>query len=370
MSSKYRLSALFSFVLVLPMALTACGGGGGGGGGVASSGTAGVNPAPAASAVTPTTPPDPAASAVANPGPGDTAPVTPVVPVTPTDPVPGGSVACAPGDAPATRTAAFSLVNIVRMALGLPQMARLPAFDSTAQAHAQYLVANDGSGIDETPGLPCYTGADLLQRLAGAGIATAELTGARPRSEIVIAYTTPAGAELQPWDLVNGTLDNLYGRMFLLDPRSQQLGLGFSAKPGGAQRALVFDTALLPGTANPASTPWVVWPRDGTTGLPVRMRASNMKPLDASITEGYPVSLHAVAAVQVSRFVLTNATSGTPVTATLVNSGNDRNGFMTPGEAALVPHAPLAAGTTYRAELDAVVGGTPVHLVWSFTTAP
>ena len=37
---------------------------------------------------------------------------------------------------------------------------------------------------------------------------------------------------------------------------------------------------------------------------------------------------------------------------------------------AAVPNAPLAAGTTYRVELDATVGATPLHLSWAFTTAP
>ena len=39
-----------------------------------------------------------------------------------------------------------------------------------------------------------------------------------------------------------------------------------------------------------------------------------MKPLAADITEGYPITLHAAAAVQVNRFVLSTATDGLPVT--------------------------------------------------------
>lgn len=323
--------------LLLASVLTACGGGGGGSSGAAA------------------TPAAPAASTVTNPVPA------------PPDPAPG--VACAPGDAPLVRAAVFSLVNVVRSATGLPQFARLPAFDSTAQAHAQYMVANGSAGVDETQGLPCFTGADLPQRLAGAGLVTTDQPGARARSEIVFAYATPAGTEAQPWDLVNDTLHNLYGRMFLLDPRIQQMGLGFSAKPASQQRAMVFDTALMPDGVPADAAAWVVWPRSGATDLPVQMRASNFKPLDASFTEGYPVSLHAVSPVQVSRFVMTNAADGAVIAATVVTGANDRHGFLTLGEAALVPHAPLAAGSTYRVELDATVGATPLHLSWSFTTA-
>jgi hypothetical protein len=350
--SHIRRPLVTSSALLLTWVLTACGGGGGG-----SSGAAPVpaSPQPSASSVTvdpPPATPAPPASGVTDP------------------PPPGSSVVCSPGDAPSTRSAAFSYVNVVRSVLGLRQLTRLPAFDGTAQAHAQYVVANDSPGLQETTGLPCFTGIDLAQRLAGAGIVAVELPGARSRSEMVFAYTTPADVEIQPWDLVNNTLNNLYGRVFLLDPRAEQVGLGFSAKPGGLQRAMVLDTALLSATAEATAETWVVWPRDGTAGLPARMAPSNMKPLDDGITEGYPVSLHATAPVQLSRFAMTTAADGAPVAATLLTSANDRNGILTQGEAALVPVAPLAANTTYRVELEGSAGTTPLHLSWSFTTAP
>lgn len=322
-----------STALLLALALTACGGGG-------SSGSS-ANP-------------------VASSGPAPAAPP-------PAVPAPG--VACAPGDAPLVRANVFALVNVFRSTVGLPELSRLAAFDGTAQAHAQYLVANGTSGVSESTGLPCFTGVDLPARLAGAGLVTTDVPGSRTRIELAFAFTTPVGAEPQAWDLVNDTLNNLYGRMFLFDARSRQIGLGFSAQPGGQQRAMVFDTALLAGSGAGDSAAWAVWPRDGATELPVQMRASNVKPLDASLTEGYPVSLHAALPVQVSRFVLTNAGNGQAVEATLLTNANDRNAFLTPGEAALVPHAPLAAGSTYRVELDALVGATPLQLAWSFTTA-
>ena len=361
MSYIWRTSVVTSSSLLLTLALTACGGGGGGGGG-SSPGAApvAVTPAPG-----PAPAPAPAASSVVQDPPPAPAPPASAA----SQPSPGSDVACAPGDAPSTRSAAFSFVNVVRSVLGLSQLVRLPAFDGTAQAHAQYVVANDGTGVAESPGLPCFSGADLVQRLAGAGIVAAELPGVRARGEIVVGFIAPTGSELQPWDIVNNTLHNLYGRMFLLDPRAEQVGLGFSARPGGLQRAMVLDTAALPGAAAPTEV-WAVWPRDGTTGLPARMSPSNMKPLDAGITEGYPVSVHATASVQVSRFVITNASDGTPVAATVLTHANDRNGFLTEGEAAVVPIAPLAAGTTYRVELDGSAGATPLHLSWSFTTAP
>lgn len=356
MSHSRRPPVVATSTLLLTLALTACGGGGGGGGSSTGAAPAAATPAPA---------PAPAASSVAQDPPPAPAPAP--APAA-SEPPAAGSVACAPGDAPATRSAAFSFVNMVRSVLGLRPLVRLAAFDGTAQAHAQYVVANGSSGAEESPGLPCFSGTDLAQRFAGAGVVSATLPGGRARGEIVVGYVTP-GTELQPWDLVNNTLHNLYSRMFLLDPRAEQVGLGFSARLDGPQRAMVLDAAALPGAVEPAEV-WAVWPRDGTTGLPARMPTSNIKPLDASLTEGYPASLHATAPVQVSRFVISNASDGQPVAATVLTQANDRNGFLTEGEAAVVPHAPLAAATTYRVELDGSAGATPLHLSWSFTTAP
>lgn len=337
--------------LLAALALAGCGGGGGGQGASLAQPT-GTAPAPAPTP-TPAAPPAPA----------------PAPPTPPTDPAP--PVTCAPGDAPAFRSEAFALVNIIRTAVGLPQFQRVAALDGTAQAHAQYAVANGSQGSDEQPGLPCYTGTTLVQRLAAAGVVTATVPGTRPHSESVLAYDTPAGVELKAWDVVNAGLHNLYGRLQLLAPAVQQVGVGFSARPGAQQRALVLDAAVLAGTNNmAASDSWVTWPRDGTTGLPARMTASNLKPLAAGLVEGYPASLHATAPVQVRRFVMTLATSGTPVPATLLTQATDRHGFLSAGEVALVPDAPLAAGTTYRVELDATVGTRDVLQAWSFTTAP
>ena len=59
-----------------------------------------------------------------------------------------------------------------------------------------------------------------------------------------------------------------------------------------------------------------------------------------------------------------------PSLATVVTGANDRNRFLSGSEAALVPHAPLMAGTTYRVEFEGSAGTAPLRLVWSFTTAP
>ena len=266
------------------------------------------------------------------------------------------------------RSSLFSLVNVVRTALGLRGFSRLPGLDATAQAHAQYVAANGGGGSDESPALPCYTGLDFAQRLSGAGVFTVSTPGMRERSESVLAYFTPAGAELEPFDLINDWLHNVYGRALLLDPGAEQIGLGFSAQPNSRQRALVLDTALVRGMVGAGVDTYVVWPRNGAAGLPKAMPVSNLKPLEAGVVEGYPVTVHAGSAVQVNRFVLINTGDGNVVATTLVTAATDRNRLLSQGEAALVPRAPLAASTTYRVELEGMAGTQPLNLVWSFTT--
>ncbi len=253
--------------------------------------------------------------------------------------------------------------------MGLPELTRQPLVDLTAQAHAQYAVANKSTAVEETAGSACYTGADLTGRLNAVGAQqAAEVAGLRQRSEVVLAYQASAG-EPQTWDYVNDTLNSLYGRMVVLDPRLQQIGVGASAEPGGVGRSMVLDTALLAGAVTTTNNLLALWPRDGATGLPLRMAAMNMTPLESGVTQGYPITVHAGAALQVSRFVLTTATDGQVVTTTVLTAANDRNRFFAEGEAALLPHAPLLAGTTYRVEFDGTVGVTAVHRSWSFTTA-
>jgi len=358
--SYTRQHARSSAALLLAMALTACGGGGGGGAS-GTSGAVGSSPAPAAPAPSPA--PSPAASGAAPAVPPPAAGTTP-------EPAPGSSVVCTPEDLTQPRSGAFALINLTRLALGLPQLTRLPALDGTAQAHARYVIVNDDTGVTESPARLCFTGTDLAQRLTAAGVVSTESPGLRQRTEIVMAYTAAAGAEPEPWAYANDMLNNLYGRIVLLDARMQHVGLGYSAEAGGRRRALVVDTTVLAGAALPDPNLWAVWPRDGATGLPARMHSSDMKPLAAGLVEGYPITLHAAAAVQVTRFVLSNASDGASVEATALTGANDRNDLLTASEAALVPHAPLAAGTTYRVEFDGSVGATPLHLVWSFTTAP
>lgn len=335
--------------VLMSLMLVACGGGGSGGSG----GSAPTGSGPLAAAPAPSTP-APAASAIA-PAPAASEPGT-------------IGVACAAGDAPLVAAASFSLINVVRTAAGLPAFVPLAGLDTVAQAHAQYVAVNGSTGSEESAALPCYTGATMAQRLDAAGVVAGEQPGQRPRGESVLTYAVPSSTPASAWDIVNDALNNLYGRMQLLSPSTQHGGLGLSVQP--QRRAVVVDTTLRADSAGATGNALVVWPRDGTTGLPARMLPSNLKPLGAGVVEGYPVTLHAVAPVRVGRFTLTNASNGAPVPATLVTSADDRHAFLTAGEVALVPTAPLSAGTAYRVELEATVGNEPVNRVWTFTTAP
>jgi len=333
--------------VLMSLMLAACGGGGSGG--AEPSGTAPVAVSPLPSA------PAPAASA-APPAAGASEPGS------------ASGVVCAAGDAPAVALAGFSLINVVRTAAGLPAFVPLPGLEATAQAHARYVAVNGSTGSEQSAALPCYTGATLAQRLAAAGVVPAAQAGARPHGESVLTYASASGTEISAWDIVNDALNNLYGRMQLLSPSAQHGGLGLSVQP--QRRAFVVDTTQRADGASASGPALVVWPRDGTTGLPVRMLPSNLKPLDAGLVEGYPVTLHALAPVRVGRFLMTSVSSGAPVQATLITSGDDRHAFLSAGEVALVPTAPLTAGTQYRVELEATVGSEPVSRSWTFTTAP
>ncbi|WP_394510194.1 hypothetical protein [Roseateles sp. DXS20W] len=356
---------------LLALALTACGGGGGGGTPAGS--------APLATAPVVTTPATPAPAPTPTPTPSPT-PATPepplTVPATPASGVPSdaatppvSTVTCTSGDVLLAAPAVLALVNLARVSAGVPQFERLPALEGTAQAHARYVAFNEAGGTDEVAGQPCFSGSTVDQRLAAAGVSPVLQGGVRAHGESVLGFDTIAGQSYFPaTELVEHALDNLYGRMLLLNPVAQHVGIGASLQ--SRRGVLVLDTARIAASTPAAADGFAVWPRDTSSGVPVRMPASSMKPLEAGLSEGYPITLHAMSVVQVSRFVITRASDGTPVAATVITSASDRNRFIADNEAGLVPNAPLAAGTQYRVELDATIGSTAVHRTWMFTTAP
>src|SRR5690348_12230281 len=120
-------------------------------------------------------------------------------------------------DLESQRSAALARVNQWRAAIGVAPLARHPALDQSAQAHALYYKLNNGSGgvgiHDEKPGLPGFTGADFFDRAQAAGYP----------SRNVNENMGLTGDQLSSLDWDIGTINH---RLTLLDPRYVHIGFG------------------------------------------------------------------------------------------------------------------------------------------------
>ena len=125
---RRRLATLFRAVVTATVAsatLSACGGGGGG---------------------APEPPPPPAPTPVPTPSPAPTGPMAAQMTV----PTPVGY--------DADRLAAFNRLNEIRLSAGLGMLAQSTRMDQAAQAHAEWMVANDSFTHEEVVGTVDFTG--------------------------------------------------------------------------------------------------------------------------------------------------------------------------------------------------------------------
>lgn len=337
------LDALFPVAVVasaLAGTLVACGGGGG------------AAPAPA---------PAPSPSPAPAPAPLPSSPIAAQLTV----PTPVGY--------DAERLAAFNRLNQIRLSAGLGMVAQNTMMDQAAQAHAEWMLANDSFTHGEVAGTQGFTGQSW------------------PRRDEAFGYVPVGGGEVMAQGAAAAAVDALanavYHRAILLAIEPVDVGIGWS--DGGAadvRTPLVIDVTrpasdasrALGQMAQPSINGAAVWPLDGATGVPVRLglEAPNPVPTQDVMTLGTPISVSVdrLKTISATQFTLTDSASGAVVATRLLTPGNDPNFMIPESFIAAIPLAPLAPYTRYRADFS---GGT-VQLVsgatetlartWSFTT--
>ena len=317
-AARWRsLGALFSLAAACALAgvLVACGGGGGG-------------DAPA-----PSPAPSPAPAPSPSPAP------TPIAAQL-TVPTPVGY--------DTERLAAFNRLNEIRVSAGLGMLAQNTEMDQAAQAHAEWMIANDSFTHDEVTGTPGFTGVNWARRDEAFGyvpVEGGEVMAQGPGSVAVDA-------------LVNAA----YHRAILLAFEPVDVGIGWSnGKSASITTPLVIDTTK-PGldavrglgqSTQPSIHGIAVWPLDGARNVPTRLglETPNPVPTQDVSTLGTPVSVTVEESktLSVARFTLTNSTTGAVVATQLLTSANDPNGALPHSFIAAIPLAPLSANTTYQA---------------------
>jgi hypothetical protein len=301
---------------------------------------------------------------------------------------------------------AFSTLNAYRLAAGVGEVAQDPHLDTSAQAHAQYLLAGTIANTlgttslhDEVQGNPDYYGATPLARAELAGVPSTEWVG----EDVAPVQQLITESNYGP-TCINSLLDTVYHLGSLLSS-VQTVGIGFDQGAGqltasgglmtGSYCVLDFgETTNVNGTpiANGIligagqqmpSTAIAHAPLSNETGLALGMAAESTNPAPDIAAPGHPVLVQVNAAqpgdvLTVSSFTLT-AADGTVVPARIIVpsaavSGStaavtaDPNGIMLPGVAVLLPLALLTANTTYKASFSGARDGAVISATWTFTT--
>jgi hypothetical protein len=273
------------------------------------------------------------------------------------------------------RLAAFDRLNEIRLAAGLGMLAQNAALDQAAQAHADWIVANDSFTHDETAGTVGFTGVHWWERDEALGYVPVE------GEELIAGFVHGAqGVDV----LVNG----VYHRAGLLAFEPVDVGIGWNgAAAARIAMPLVIDltrpgndrTRSLGQSAQPSIHGVGIWPLDEAQGVPLRLGAESPNPVPDQpvLTLGTPVSITVdnEASLETVSFVLSNAVTGAVVATRLLTQQNDPNLLIPRSFVALVPLSPLAPGTRYRV----VYGGTSTDVLsgsqavvdraWAFSTA-
>jgi hypothetical protein len=341
------LAALFRLVASAALlgALSACGGSGGGA------------PAPE-----PPSPP-PAPTPSPTPAPAPTAPIAAQMTV----PTPVGY--------DADRLAAFNRLNEIRLSAGLGMLAQNAAMDQAAQAHADWIIANDSFTHEEVEGTAGFTGTHWWLRDEAFGYVPIE------GGEIMVGPVRGAAG-------VDALISTVYHRAGMLAFLPVDVGIGWSglAAPSISMPLVIdmtrpgLDTTRGLGQLPQAIIDGVaIWPINGAQGVPLRLglELPNPVPSQDVLTLGMPLSITVdpEQRVTISAFTLVDSGTGSTVATLTLTSQNDWNGLVPQSFAAAIPLAPLSPNTTYSASVSGTMTGamtgfrTTFSRSWSFKTA-
>jgi hypothetical protein len=215
---------------------------------------------------------------------------------------------------------------------------------------------------DEIPGKPGFTGVGPQERLAAAGYTFA--SGNRAYGEVISASTNGTG-----FGMAEELITAIYHRFAIFEPQFKEIGTG-SAITGAGYTYFTSDF-----TANNGFGPGigrgvlVNWPYDGQTQVTRNFFSDSEAPDPvAGMNEvGYPVSVQGdiTAVLTVQTFTI-QPRGGMPLDVRLLQHATDPE---TPDSAAaIIPLAPLRAGTTYDVTFVGSADAIPVTKRWAFTT--
>jgi uncharacterized protein YkwD len=253
-------------------------------------------------------------------------------------------------------------INYRRAQIGMSMLMESPLVDRAAQSHSDYQRMNNTISHSEESNAWGYTGADEGQRLAKAGVSLPATGYAYGE---VISSTTNSSGFFMAEELVTA----IYHRFVIFQPVFKEIGTGSAT----SERNYTYFTADF--LANNGYGPGLGlgqlrnWPINGQTGVQPNFFSDqeDPDPVDKLNEVGYPVSVHGDlgTVIAISKFSI-KPRNGSELSVKLLQNATDAR---TPASAAaIIPLAPLAAGTTYDVVFTGSSSGVPVSLSWSFTT--
>ena len=302
-------------------------------------------------------------------------PPAPAPAPTPTAPIAAQLTVPSPVGYDAERLAAFNRLNEIRLSAGLGMLAQSRPMDQAAQAHADWVIANDSFTHEETAGTPGFTGLNW------------------PRRDEAFGYVPIEGVEVMTGPVhgaqgVDLLINTLYHRAGMLAFEPVDVGIGWSGgvAPNVSMPLVIditrpgMDVARGLGQASQGSIHGVeVWPVDGARDVPLRLglEIPNPVPSQDVLTLGTPISIivDEIKTISVTTFIVMDGASSTVVPTQVLTSRNDPNLFVPASFAAAIPLSALAPNTTYRVAFSGSavdrLSGTfqQIDRAWSFTTA-
>jgi uncharacterized protein YkwD len=253
-------------------------------------------------------------------------------------------------------------INFRRSQVGIANLAQNAQIDRAAQAHSDYQKLNNVVSHDETPGKPGFTGVSLQTRLAAAGYTFS--SGNRAYGEVISATTNGTG-----FAMAEELITAIYHRFAIFEPQFKEIGTGSAITNAGYTYFTSDFTAnngYGPGIGRGAL---IHWPYDGQTKVTTNFFSDSEAPDPiAGMNEvGYPVSVQGdiTAVLTVQSFTI-QPRGRAPLDVKLLQHATDPE---TPDSAAaIIPLAPLQAGTTYDVTFVGTADTVPVTKSWSFTT--
>lgn len=272
-------------------------------------------------------------------------------------------------DAASEKGKAFAEINALRLGAGVGAVKQSSQLDTAAQSHADYIFANGGQFTHvESSGQPSYYAATVADRgqRAGYGTNVTEVIGAGVLTpsrfgcvEVLTNSVYHLGAMMSEWrDIGVGLRDDVVQQGMYACTLMLGVGSGAAAQLPAAQHVAVFPLPNAVGV------------------LPDFLLNEVPRPLPSvSGPVGQPimVSHRQTPGVTITKFTLTKA--GNPVPAyilanTLLTQAGPQvtltaDSNVQPGQAFLVPVAPLDANTVYTVTYESSAAPTTT---WSFTT--